>query len=79
MSVTDTIALELLRERSTKIIHVHYLFNTGQGQSQQTALGCLRRLEANSPSCSKWTQDALTLAVLAAACCHINKHPHTDI
>lgn len=52
MSVTDVAsrALELFIGRSTKIIKVHCLSNTGQGQSQQTALVSLRRHKADSPS-----------------------------
>lgn len=48
LSVVATIVLELLLGRSTKIIQVLCLSNTGQGQSQQTALGSLGGLEANS-------------------------------
>lgn len=52
MSVSDvaTMVLELLLGRSTKITQVLCLSNTGQGQSQQTALGSLGGLEADSPS-----------------------------
>jgi len=52
MSVTDvpTTELELFIGGSTKIIQVHYLSNTGQGQSQQTALVSPRRHKADSSS-----------------------------
>lgn len=52
MSVSDvpTTVLELFIGRSTKILQVHCLSNTGQGQSQQTALVSLRRHKALSPS-----------------------------
>lgn len=77
MSVTDTIALELLRGRSTKIIHVQYLSNTGQGQSQQTALGSLRRLEASSPSLLRMDTGRIDFG--SAGCCmlsHQQTSPH---
>lgn len=78
MSVTDvpTTVLKLVIGRSTNFT-VYLTPAKGKINKQSWFLSGDTKL--TDPAYPPQTQDTLTLAALTAACCHVNKHTHTDI